>query len=110
MVFFAGGGAAAGWSQSLTSNHGPGFRRGLDGWNDDDLGKLYDQKVVSRVGTYVKPYKWRLIASIIGVLGFAITSYLQPLLIGLAIDAIRKRNLGRIDFVGITATVLAMGS
>ncbi len=110
MGFFGGGTAAGGWSQSLTSNNGPGFRRGLDGWNDDDLGKLYDQKVVSRVGAYVKPYKWRLVASIIGVIGFAITSYLQPLLIGLAIDAIRKRNLGRIDFVGITAVLLAIGS
>jgi len=47
MGMFGGGGAAGGWSQSLTSgNHG--FRRGMDGWNDDELGKLYDAKVVGR--------------------------------------------------------------
>jgi ATP-binding cassette, subfamily B, multidrug efflux pump len=83
---FFGGGAAGGWSSSTTSGN-MGFRRGMDGWNDDELGKLYDSKVVSRLGRYAGPYKWRLAASFFGVIGYAVTSYAQPLLIGLAIDA-----------------------
>ncbi len=107
--FHGGGGAAGGWSQSLTSGGGPGaFRRGLDGWNDDELGKLYDSKVVRRVGKYARPYKWRLIASIFGVIGFAFTSYMQPLLIGLAIDAIHKKNLTRLDQIGAISLVFAL--
>ena len=107
--FHGGGGAAGGWSQSLTSGGGPGaFRRGLDGWNDDDLGKLYDSKVVRRVGKYARPYKWRLIASIFGVVGFAFTSYMQPLFIGLAIDAIHKKNLTRLDQIGAISLVFAL--
>ncbi|HLZ70500.1 MAG TPA: ABC transporter ATP-binding protein [Dehalococcoidia bacterium] len=106
MGFMGGGGAAGGWSQSLTSgNHG--FRRGMDGWNDDELGKLYDAKVVGRLGKYIKPYKWRMTLSIIGVLGFALTSYAQPLLIGLAIDAVRKGDGARLDFLGATMLVFA---
>ncbi len=108
MGFFGGGTAAGGWSSSLTSNHGPGFRRGMDGWNDDDLGKLYDSEVVRRVSRYVRPYKWRLIASICGVIGFAFTSYMQPLLIGLAIEAIRRNDSGRLDLIGVVAVVFAV--
>ncbi len=108
MGFFGGGTAAGGWSSSLTSNNGPGFRRGMDGWNDDDLGKLYDSQVVSRVGKYVRPYKWRLIFSIIGVIGFAFTSYMQPLLIGLAIEAIRRNDSDRLNLIGGIAVTFAV--
>jgi len=106
---FGGGGAAGGWSQSLTSgNHG--FRRGMDGWNDDELGKLYDAKVVGRLGKYIKPYRWRMTLSIVGVIGFALTSYAQPLLIGLAIDAVQKGNSGRLDFLFGLMVVFAFAS
>jgi ATP-binding cassette, subfamily B, multidrug efflux pump len=67
---FFGGGAAGGWSSSTTSGN-MGFRRGMDGWNDDELGKLYDSKVVSRLGRYAGPYKWRLAASFFGVIDAA---------------------------------------
>ncbi len=109
MGMFGGGGAAGGWSQSLTSgNHG--FRRGMDGWNDDELGKLYDAKVVGRLGKYIKPYRWRMTLSIVGVIGFALTSYAQPLLIGLAIDAVQKGNSGRLDFLFGLMVVFAFAS
>ena len=55
---WGGGWGAAGWNQGM----GPGMgnrgqmRRGLDGWNDEELGKLYDQKVVKRLLPYLKPF------------------------------------------------------
>jgi ABC-type multidrug transport system fused ATPase/permease subunit len=109
MGFFGGGGAAAGWSQSLTSG-GPSFRRGMDGWNDEELGKLYDARVVGRLGKYIAPYRWRMTLSIIGVIGYALTSYAQPLLIGLAIDAVQKGNGGRLDFLGALMLLFAFAS
>ncbi len=109
MGFMGGGGAAGGWSQSLTSG-GPMFRRGMDGWNDDELGKLYDAKVVGRLGKYIKPYRWRMTLSIIGVIGYALTSYAQPLLIGLAIDAVQKGNGRRLDILGGLMLVFAFAS
>ena len=80
-----GGGSAGGWSQSGTSM-GPNVRRGMDGWSDDDLGKVYDSRVVSRLIPYLKPYKLRAVLAVLGVLGFATTSTLQPLLISIAVD------------------------
>ncbi len=80
-----GGGSAGGWTQSGTSM-GPNARRGMDGWSDDDLGKVYDSRVVSRLIPYLKPYKLRAVLAAVGVLGFATTSTLQPLLISIAVD------------------------
>jgi len=80
-----GGGAAGGWSSSGTSMGGPA-RRGMDGWNDEELGKVYDAKVVRRLVPYLAPFRFRLTLAMIGVLGFAVTSSLQPLLIGWAVD------------------------
>src|SRR5579883_816870 len=106
-----GGGAAAGWSNSLTSAGGPrSFARGLDGWNDEELGKIYDHKVVMRIAHYAKPYRWRLFLSVVGVLGFAATSYIQPLLIGWAINAVdptrgrvKLSDLDRYGFIMVGA-------
>ena len=82
-----GFGAAGGWSSSATSMGGPGaMRRGMDGWNDEELGKVYDAKVVRRLIPYLKPYKLRAGLALFGVAGFAVMSSLQPLLIGFAVD------------------------
>ena len=101
-----GGHGAGGWSTSATSM-GPNARRGLDGWNDDDLGKVYDSAVVSRLGPYLRPFKWRVVVALIGVIGFSLTSTLQPLLIGFAVDdALRGdlEGLSRMTF-GLVALV-----
>jgi ATP-binding cassette subfamily B protein len=110
-MFGGGGGMAGGWSSSLTSAGGPrSFARGLDGWNDEELGKLYDHKVVSRIGHYIKPYRWRMFLAIVGVIGFAVTSYAQPLLIGLAIDAVRPGHVDiqRLDVIGMISLVFCI--
>lgn len=105
-----GGGAAGGWSSSTTSGN-MSFRRGsTDGWNDDELGKLYDQRVVSRLGRYAGPYKWRLAASFFGVFGYAVTSYAQPLLIGLATDAALGHHRSRLDRLVLLMLVFAVAS
>ncbi len=118
---FWGGGAAAGWSSSATSL-GPGaFRRGLDGWNDEELGKVFDQKVVRRLLPYLAPYKLRAVLALLGVLGFALCSFLQPLLIGIATNHIvravraadaasRSAEIAALDRVGLLLVLLATGA
>ncbi|MER3419223.1 MAG: ABC transporter ATP-binding protein [Chloroflexota bacterium] len=118
---FWGGGAAAGWSSSATSL-GPGaFRRGLDGWNDEELGKVFDQKVVRRLLPYLAPYKLRATLALLGVLGFALCSFLQPLLIGIATNHIvravqaadattRSVEIAALDRVGLLLVLLAVGA
>jgi ATP-binding cassette subfamily B protein len=108
-----GGGSAAGWSNSLTSNQGA-MRRGLDGWNDEELGKFYDHTVVKRLGPYIRPFRWRMVLAIIGVTGFGITSYAQPLLVGLAIDAVDPRkgqpDISRLNYLGALMLLFAIMS
>src|SRR6266849_6394592 len=53
------GGSAGGWSN--TGHPGmqrPGaLKRSVDGWDDEELGRLYDHKVVRRLFPYLRPYK-----------------------------------------------------
>ena len=100
-----GGGAAGGWSNSGTSM-GPNARRGMDGWNDDDLGKVYDGRVVSRLIPYLRPYRLRAVLAVLGVLGFAVTSTLQPFLIGLAVNRAIAGDVDGIARIGIWLAVL----
>jgi ATP-binding cassette, subfamily B, multidrug efflux pump len=122
MGMWGGGGSAMGWSSSGTSMHGPGaFRRGMDGWNDEELGKVFNAKVVRRMAPYVKPYKGRALLALTGVLGYAICSYLQPYLIGVVTDdvlgaigsaggAARSDSISSLNTIGLLLLVLTLGS
>ncbi|MGD9892693.1 MAG: ABC transporter ATP-binding protein [Dehalococcoidia bacterium] len=104
------GAGAGGWS-----GMGPGamrgaMRRGMDGWNDEELGKLYDGKVVGRLIPYLKPYPWQVAGALIGVLGYAITSFSQPLIIGLAVERIRLGDMAALNRYGIILVAMALSS
>jgi ABC-type multidrug transport system fused ATPase/permease subunit len=109
---FWGGGGAGGWTGA-----GPGammgrgmMRRGLDGWNDEELGKLYDHKVVRRLGPYLKPYPWQVTGALLGVLGYAATSFSQPLVIALAVQSILQGDMGALNRYGVILVGLAVSS
>src|SRR5215212_8218308 len=108
MGFHGGGSMAGGWSQSLSGMGGP--RRGLDGWNDDELGKVYDAKVVRRLIPYLKPFKLQAIGALIGVLGFAVTSFSQPLFVGFAIDDVIRRDMDALNRHGLLLLGVAITS
>ena len=64
-----GGHSAGGWS----AQHGPGartaqLRRSADGWDDDELGKLYDHAVMRRLFPYLKPFKRQAIIATISMI------------------------------------------
>ncbi|MDA0365050.1 MAG: ABC transporter ATP-binding protein [Chloroflexi bacterium] len=101
-----GFGSAGGWSSSATSMGGPGaMRRGLDGWNDEELGKVYDARVVRHLIPYLAPYKLRAALALFGVVGFAVMSSIQPLLIGLAVDDAMSGNMSALSRDGVLLAI-----
>ena len=106
-----GGGAANGWSGGGGMGTGPGaMRRGMDGWNDEELGKVYDHKVVQRLLPYLRPYRWQMAGAVVGVLGYAITSFSQPLLIGLAVRDIARGDMASLNRFGFLLVGFAIAS
>lgn len=84
-----GGGGAGGWSGP---GEGMGQRRGaagrIDGWNYDELGKIYDTHLIRRLIPFITPYRWHSIFALISMIVVSITQYAQPYIMGRAIERI----------------------
>ncbi len=98
-----GGASPSGWTGGM--GHRPGLgqnlRRSTDGWDDEELGKVYDHKVIRRMAPYLKPYKPQVALATASMIIFALSSRAQPLLIGLAIDHyIRDGDLNGVAMIG----------
>lgn len=109
---FWGGGMAGGWSAPVIGRGGPAsmrLRRSIDGWDEDELGKVYDHAVVVRLARYLAPYKKQAALALLGMLLFAVASYVQPLLIGIAFSRfIAKGNIMGLNVLGIAFVTLAL--
>lgn len=84
-----GGAGAGGWSSGIGGQATGPMRhsRGTDGWDDEYLGKAYDAQVVRRILPYLKPYKKQAALALACMVISAVTSFIQPLLIGLTVKA-----------------------
>ena len=103
-----GGGAAAGWSTPVTGR-GPALRRSMDGWDDEELGKVYDHSVMMRLARYLGPYKKRAFLAFFGMVLYAASSYVQPLLIGIAFSRfIASGNIMGLNMLGLVFVGLAI--
>ncbi len=105
------GGSAGGWTN--TGHPGmqrPGaLKRSVDGWDDEELGRLYDHGVMRRLFPYLKPYRKQAALATIGMLVFAAASNAQPFLIGLAVKRfIEHDDLAGLNMVGIALLGLAL--
>ena len=63
MTFFGGAGAAGGWSGQGNWNNQlrpNSLKRSTDGWDDEELGSVYNHRVVMRLAGFVAPYRVRL--------------------------------------------------
>ena len=107
-----GGAGAGGWSnQGAHVRPGQYQRRGggADGWDDDELGKVYDHGVVRRLLPYLRPYRGRAFTAIFAMIVFAAVSRTQPFLIGLAIDKyIANEDLRGVALIGLAMLGLAI--
>ena len=81
-----GGGGASGWSHD---GDRPTGRRGrIDGWNYEELGKVYDPRLMRRLLPFIAPYKGRALLALLGMIGPSAASSTQPFLMGLAVIAL----------------------
>lgn len=96
--------------------HGPGsnrlspnLKRSADGWDDEELGKLYDHSVVRRLVPYLAPFKLHVSIATLAMIVFAVVTRVQPFLIGMAIDEfIPNEDMAGITTVGITLVALSV--
>jgi ATP-binding cassette subfamily B protein len=54
--------------------------------DDDVIGKAYDSRLVGRLMTYIRPYRWLVISALILLLATTALTLIQPILIQQAID------------------------
>jgi ATP-binding cassette subfamily B protein len=110
MAFWTGGGAG-GWSSHNAPGGRPGsnLKRSVDGWDDDELGKVYDGAVVRRLLPYLGPYKKQVSLATLAMIVFAAATRVQPFLIGIAIDEyIPSEDISGVVTIGIALLVLAV--
>ncbi len=68
-------------------------RRGIDGWDYNELGKVYDLAVVKRLVPFIAPHKWRAIGALVAMVVFSATSYSSPFIMALAVERITSAVL-----------------
>src|SRR3989442_4241289 len=100
------GGAAGGWSNTghPSMQRPSGLKRSVDGWDDDELGRVYDHSVMRRLFPYLRPYKRQAAFATAGMLVAAVATNSQPLLIGLA----TRRFIQRANLDGLTTVAIAL--
>ncbi len=105
-----GAAAAGGWG-------GPGrrmaafrLRSGVDGWEDEELGRVYNHRVMTRMLPYLRPYKARAALAVLGMVVYAVTSNFQILLVGRLIDLAARADLGGLNRTGLQFLGLALAA
>ena len=88
-----GGGQAGGWSGDMSGiRHG----RAADGWDYEELGRVYDPTLVRRIVPMLGPYKIQTVIAVISMFVFAIASYAQPYVMAAAtasiVDKLRSND------------------
>ncbi len=60
----------------------------MHGYNEEDtaIGKAYDARLVARLMTHMRPYRWRVVLAIVLLLATTALQVVQPLLVQQAID------------------------
>jgi len=119
MAYWGGAGGAGGWS-GTGGGHGGGnwsnnlrpnsLTRSVDGWNDDELGSVYNHRVVMRLGKYLAPYRARLFFALFGTLGAALMTRLVPLAVQGLLYGAQGRDLGDVNRWGWVYIGLAGGA
>ncbi|MBI4299565.1 MAG: ABC transporter ATP-binding protein [Chloroflexi bacterium] len=73
-----------------------------DPYFDEAMGKVYDQRVVSRMVKYLGPYKWRCVVALVALVIFAAANSITPALVQRAIDSLTGGgNLRRLTVIVI---------
>jgi len=84
------------------------LRRSLDGWDDEELGQLYNHRVMMRLLPYLGPYKLRAALAFVSMVAFAFASYTQPVIIGALVDAATRRQMSDLNRNGLVLLGLVL--
>ena len=84
------------------------LRGGLDGWDDEEYGTVYNHRVVARLLGYLRPFKGRVGLALIGMVVYVGAARFQPLIIGNLVDAAGSGNISGVNRNGATFLVLAL--
>jgi ATP-binding cassette, subfamily B, multidrug efflux pump len=84
--------------------------RGGDGWDYEELGKIYDFGLLRRMWPYARPYHRRLAAALVAMLGSAIMEYSQPFIIGLGVSAALRGDTDQVAIFGVVLFFFAIGA
>src|ERR1700687_2425575 len=85
------------------------LKRSTDGWDDEELGKVYDHKVVRRMLPYLKPYRLQVILATLSMVIFSFASLAPYYLIALATDHwIKDGNMSGLALIGVALVALAI--
>ncbi len=83
---------------------GMGLRRSELAMSDEDLGKVFEWRLMKRLIGYMTPYKKQASLGILSMLVLQASNIVQPLLPGLAFDRVRAHDTnGLFLFVGLFA-------
>ena len=106
-----GGGGASGWSGGDGPGGGGGRRGRIDGWDYQELGRVYDPVLFRRLIPFIAPYKGRAALAMLGMMVYSATSYAQPFIMGLAVKNLTEtRDLDSLNRVGIALVILGVVS
>ena len=106
-----GGGGFGGMMGGMRGLQAGGMRSpNMENLSDEGLvGRAYNNQVVMRLATYVKPYKRDTIISIAAVLTYTVGNVCIPLLIMFGINwAIAQQNLERLHLVGLAFLAITL--
>ena len=85
---------------------GPGMRlrSGVDDWDDEEFGSVYNHRVVSRLLSYLRPFRGRAFLALFSMSVYIGAREFQPLLIGNLIDAANPANPNGADLASVNRT------
>jgi len=113
-MFFGGAGAPGGWSGGGPGNFNmrPNTlkRSGSDGWDDDELGSVYNHRVVVRMSKFVAPYRFRLFMAFVSTIAYALVTRSMPVAVVGLIHAAQTGDLSRVNMWGWVYISLAAAS
>jgi ABC-type multidrug transport system fused ATPase/permease subunit len=113
-MFFGGAGAPGGWSGGGPGNFNmrPNTlkRSGSDGWDDDELGSVYNHRVVVRMSKFVAPYRFRLFMAFVSTIAYALVTRSMPVAVAGLIRAAQAGDLSRLNVWGWVYISLAATS
>ncbi len=96
------------WSHGGGGGMGGGGGR-HDGWDYQDIGRIYDPHLLRRLLPFMRPYRGRVLIAFVAMIVFSVASYAQPWLMGRAVgNYVVHRDADGLTRVSLALIALAL--